>query len=86
MLLIGIGSALSMMEALNFCGRPVHQRVSEMVVPPLTPLEVASMLDLSPPDAFDAYLVTGGVPLLCSEWPRGAALWDYVATAVRNPT
>lgn len=85
-LLIGIGSDLSMMEALNSYGRPFHQRASEMVVPPLTPAEVASMLDLAPADAFDAYLVTGGLPLICSEWPRGAALWDYVAAAVSNPT
>lgn len=32
-LLIGIGSDLAMMEALNEYGRPFHQRATEMVVP-----------------------------------------------------
>lgn len=85
-LLIGIGSDLAMMEALDSYGRPFHQRATEMVVPPLTPYEVAGMLDLSPADAFDAYLVTGGLPLICTEWPRGASLWDYLRDATRNPT
>lgn len=86
LLLIGIGSDLSMMEALNSYGRPFHQRASEMVVPPLTPAEVASMLGMSAADAFDAYLVTGGLPLICSEWDSGASLWDYLAVAVPDPT
>jgi hypothetical protein len=85
-LLIGIGSDLSMMEALNSYGRPFHQRASEMVVPPLTPAEVGSLLGLEAADAFDAHLVTGGLPLICSEWPRGAGLWDYLAYATGDPT
>lgn len=86
LLLIGIGSDLSMMESLNAYGRPFHQRATEMVVPPLTPGEVGAMLGLSPADAFDAYLVTGGLPLICTEWPAGASLWDYLSQGVANPT
>jgi AAA+ ATPase superfamily predicted ATPase len=37
-LLLCIGSDLAMMEALNEYGRPFHQRATEMVVPPLSPL------------------------------------------------
>lgn len=85
-LLIGIGSDLAMMESLNNYGRPFHQRASEMVVPPLGPAEVGSMLGLSPAGAFDAFLVTGGLPLICAEWPSGASLWEYLAAAVENPT
>lgn len=85
-LLIGIGSDLSMMEALNEYGRPFHQRASEMVVPPLSPAEVGSMLGLDAADAFDAYLVTGGLPLICTEWGVGASLWEYLAAAVADPT
>jgi AAA+ ATPase superfamily predicted ATPase len=85
-LLIGIGSDLAMMEALNEYGRPFHQRATEMVVPPLAPSEVAAMLQLEPADAFDAYLVTGGLPLVLDEWPAGASLWDYLAEAVSSPT
>ncbi|WP_152364715.1 ATP-binding protein [Microlunatus speluncae] len=85
LLLIGIGSDLSMMEALNSYGRPFHQRASEMVVPPLTPAEVGTMLGLAAAEAFDAHLVTGGLPLICGEWPSGASLWDYLEVAVSDP-
>ncbi|MBF6371147.1 ATP-binding protein, partial [Nocardia puris] len=43
-LLILIGSDLSMMEALNSYGRPFHQRGREMVLGPLNPAEVGRML------------------------------------------
>ncbi len=85
-LLIGVGSDLGMMEALNEYGRPFHQRASEMVVPPLSPLEVGAMLDLDPADAFDAYLVTGGLPLVCAEWSRGLSLWQHLEEALSSPT
>lgn len=85
-LLIGIGSDLSMMEALNDYGRPFHQRASEMVVPPLTPAEVGRMLGLEPAESFDAYLVTGGLPMVCAEWVPGMSLWDYLEAAVGDPT
>jgi uncharacterized protein len=85
-LLVCIGSDLAMMEALNEYGRPFHQRATEMVVPPLNPAEVATMLDLAPADAFDAYLVTGGLPLILDEWPRGASPAGYLQEAVTDPT
>lgn len=85
-LLVLIGSDIAMMEKLNTYGRPFYQRGTEMVVPPMNPHDVAAMLDLSPADAFDAYLVSGGLPLILEEWPRGAGLWDYLAYALRRPT
>lgn len=85
-LLVLIGSDLAMMEALNTYGRPFYQRGTEMVVPPLNPAEVATMLETGPADAFDAYLVSGGLPLILDEWPRGAGLWDYLQRAVTRPT
>jgi AAA+ ATPase superfamily predicted ATPase len=85
-LLVLIGSDLAMMEKLNTYGRPFYQRGTEMVVPPLNPAEVGAMLDLSPADAFDAYLVSGGLPLVLEEWPHGAELWDYLRTALQRPT
>lgn len=85
-LLILIGSDLGMMEKLNTYGRPFYQRGTEMVVPPLNPAEVGAMLGLSPADAFDAYLVTGGLPLILDEWPDGAGLWEYLEMALTNPT
>jgi AAA+ ATPase superfamily predicted ATPase len=85
-LLIGVGSDLAMMEALNAYGPPFHQHAREMVVPPLSPLEVGAMLDLSPADSLDAYLVTGGLPLICDEWPRGMSMWGYLEESLTYPT
>ena len=85
-LLLCIGSDLAMMEALNSYGRPFHQRATEMVIPPLSPADVATMLDLRPAEAFDAFLVTGGLPLVLDEWPGGASLAEYLAEAVSDPT
>jgi hypothetical protein len=84
-LLILIGSDLAMMEALNSCDRPFHQRGREMVIGPLTPAVIADMLGLEPAEAFDAALVTGGLPLICAEWGRGHSVWEFLAEAVANP-
>ncbi|WDZ87090.1 ATP-binding protein [Micromonospora cathayae] len=85
-LLVCVGSDLGMMEALNDYGRPFHQRATEMVVPPLSPADARDMLDLPAAEAFDAHLVTGGLPLIMDEWPAGATLFDYLAEAVTDPT
>ncbi|WP_280672336.1 MULTISPECIES: ATP-binding protein [unclassified Kitasatospora] len=85
-LLLCIGSDLAMMEALNEYGRPFHQRATEMVVPPMSPAAVAGMLRLPPAEAFDAYLVSGGLPLILDEWPDGTGVLDYLADAVHDPT
>jgi len=85
-LLLCIGSDLAMMERLNEYGRPFHQRATEMVVPPLNPADVASMLKLRPADAFDAYLITGGLPLILDEWPQDASATDYLTESASDPT
>ncbi|GAA4562289.1 ATP-binding protein [Planotetraspora kaengkrachanensis] len=84
-LLILIGSDLSMMEALNSYERPFHQRGTEMVVKPLNPAEIQTMLHLDAATAFDAALVTGGLPLICAEWSPGASLWQFLHSALTNP-
>lgn len=85
-LLILIGSDLSMMEALNSYERPFHQRGREMVVGPLNPGDLAAMLDLTPADAFDAALVTGGLPLICTDWGPGQDLWRFLSQSLADPT
>lgn len=55
-------------------------------MPPLSPADVAQMLSLPAADAFDAYLVSGGLPLILDEWPTGTPLADYLAEAVPDPT
>jgi AAA+ ATPase superfamily predicted ATPase len=84
-LLLLIGSDLSMMEALNSYERPFHQRGREMVLGPLNPADIAEMLDLSAADAFDAALVTGGLPLICREWRAGESVWDFLAASLDSP-
>jgi AAA+ ATPase superfamily predicted ATPase len=85
-LLILIGSDLSMMEALNSYERPFHQRGREMVVGPLNPADLGVMLDVGAAEAIDAALVTGGLPLVCTEWRPGADVWEFLTDALADPT
>ncbi|WP_199517184.1 ATP-binding protein [Nucisporomicrobium flavum] len=84
-LLILIGSDLSMMEALSSYGRPFHQRGTEMVLGPLSPAEVGLMLRLDPAAAFDAALVTGGLPLICAAWEPGSDLGTFLDRELADP-
>lgn len=61
-LLIAVGSDLSMMDALTTYGRPLYQRAVPKQVEPLNPSEVAALLDVGAREAFDTYLMTGGFP------------------------
>lgn len=84
-LLVLVGSDLSMMEALSTYGRPFHQRGTEMVLGPLTPAEVGRMLNLEPAAAFDAALVTGGLPLICAAWESGTDLDTFLERELTDP-
>ena len=86
LLLILVGSDLSMMEALNDYQRPFHQRGREMVVGPLNARDLQDMLGLSAAEAFDARLVTGGLPLICIDWRPGQGLWTFLEQSLNNPT
>lgn len=85
-LLILVGSDLSMMEKLDDYRRPFHQRASVMVLPPLNPLEVGALTGTGPADALDAYLITGGLPLVCQEWRRDENMREFLGRALRDPT
>ena len=84
--LVLVGSDLAMMERLDDYRRPFHQRGTVMVLPPLNPAEVASMVGLPAADAFDAYLVTGGLPLVCQEWLPGQSVDVFLAASLADPT
>jgi len=30
-------------------------------------------------------MITGGLPLICAEWPHGAGMWDFLRTALSDP-
>jgi uncharacterized protein len=86
-LLLLVGSDLAMMEALNTPGRAFFQRGTEMVVAPMSVRETGDMVG-SPNAAemFDAQLLTGGLPLVCREWPHSTSMWNYLAEALDEPT
>ncbi len=85
-LLLLVGSDRSMMTALNDYGRPFHQRGTPMVLAPLSPADLAEMLHLPPADAIDSYLITGGLPLICADWPVGASRTEFLREALSAPT
>jgi len=75
MLLVCVGSDLAIMEALNEYGRPFHQRATELAIPPLSLADAAEMLGLPAADAFDACLVSGGLPLISTNGRRARPPW-----------
>ncbi|WP_280305535.1 ATP-binding protein [Nocardia neocaledoniensis] len=84
-LLILIGSDLAMMQALTAYGRPFHQRGSEMRLGPLNPADVAAMTGLEAAAAFDATLITGGLPIICARWRAGEDMCAFLARELADP-
>lgn len=86
-LLIVVGSDVSMMQALTEYRRPLYGRPTrEMVVEPFDPAETADMLGLPAADALDVQLVAGGFPLTMRSWGRGTGLWEFLAESLADPT
>src|SRR5215207_3225461 len=78
-LLVLIGSDISMMSALTEYDRPLYGRPTlEMVVEPFGPHETAEMLGLPAAEAIDAQLVLGGFPQITQEWRPGIGMWDFL--------
>jgi AAA+ ATPase superfamily predicted ATPase len=84
-LLILVGSDLSMMEALSSYGRPFHQRGTQLVVEPLNPADIAMMAGLPAAVAFDAALITGGLPIICARWREGEDARSFLARELASP-
>jgi AAA+ ATPase superfamily predicted ATPase len=84
-LLLLVGSDLSIMNALNTYERPFYQRGNPFLIEPLTPADVQDMTGLSPAQAIDAHLATGGMPRLCLQWPKGANLDGFLQSALADP-
>lgn len=84
-LLLLVGSDLSIMDALSRYDRPFHRRGTPMVVNPLTPTDVRDLTGLPPAEAFDAYLLTGGFPLQALEWRDAQPVTDFLRTSLANP-
>jgi uncharacterized protein len=52
----------------------------------VNPAEVAKATALPAADALDAYLITGGLPLIVDEWPAGSTALTYLAGILADPT
>jgi AAA+ ATPase superfamily predicted ATPase len=84
-LLILVGSDLSVMETLTIYGRPFFGRAAKMTVRPLHLGDVAAMTQLSAADAIDALLITGGFPEIVQSWTPGTGRVDFLRESVSNP-
>lgn len=85
-LLIVVGSDLSMMESLGRYDRPLYQRMREMVIHPLSPAETAQMLQLDAATAFDAHLVHGGFPTLARAWQDSSDIRHFLGAQLADAT
>jgi AAA+ ATPase superfamily predicted ATPase len=84
-LLVLIGSDITMMARLGEHDRPLFGRVRPMVVPPLTPTGCAAALPgRTAVEVFDAYLVTGGFPRLLGAFGRSTSIGDFVRESLRD--
>lgn len=84
-LLLLVGSDLSVMEALRSHGRPFFGRAAKMTVRPMHLADVQAMTELSAADAVDALLLTGGFPEIVQAWRPGSSRIDFVRESVSNP-
>jgi AAA+ ATPase superfamily predicted ATPase len=85
-LLLLLGSDLAMMEHLALPDQPFHGRATEQVLDQLTPRDVARLTGLGAFDAFDAYLMTGGLPLVAQEWERGMTRAEFLSASFGRST
>jgi AAA+ ATPase superfamily predicted ATPase len=83
-LLLLIGSDVSMMSALNDYGRPLYGRLTEMTIGALAPKAIGEMLALSAIATFDAYLTIGGFPRLAEIWHPGEDIWRFLRRELEN--
>jgi hypothetical protein len=84
-LLVLIGSDISVMTQLVEYDRPFHGRSSVMKIEPLTVAEVGDMTGLGPADAVDAWLITGGFPDAVLAWEAGMSRRQYLEAAFSDP-
>ncbi|WP_433599268.1 ATP-binding protein [Nocardia sp. CA-135953] len=84
-LLVLVGSDISVMEALQSHGRPFFGRATKMTVAPLHLADVQAMTELSATEAIDALLMTGGFPEIVQSWRPGMSRKDFLRDATANP-
>lgn len=82
-MLVLVGSDVSMMNMLTEHGRPLYGRPTRTLsVEPLGVAEVAMALDVAGLEAIDAYHVIGGFPRLLPLWRPGSTLRSVLLRAL----
>jgi AAA+ ATPase superfamily predicted ATPase len=84
-LLLLVGSDLSVMERLTTYDRPFFGRAAKMTVRPLHLGDVAVMTGLPAEGAVDALLLTGGFPEIVQSWERGMSRSEFLCQALASP-
>ncbi|WP_039796994.1 ATP-binding protein [Nocardia araoensis] len=84
-LLILVGSDISVMAALGSRDRPFFGRATKMTVEPLHLADVQAMTGLDAADSVDALLITGGFPEIVRSWRPGMSRTDFLRDAAANP-
>ncbi|WP_402467448.1 ATP-binding protein [Isoptericola aurantiacus] len=84
-LLILVGSDLSVMTALQQHGRPFFGRARPMHIEPLHVADVQDATGLDAAAAIDAYLVTGGFPEVVQSWQPGTPLRAFLHESLTDP-
>ncbi|PUB31696.1 hypothetical protein C8K30_101212 [Promicromonospora sp. AC04] len=84
-LLLLIGSDLSVMEALQTYGRPFFGRATKIDIAPLNVADVQMMAGLDAADAIDAHLITGGFPEIVQTWAPGMSRVEFLRGALDVP-
>src|SRR5580693_6096011 len=84
-LLLLLGSDMHMMERLTAYDRPFFGRADNFLLRPLNPAEVGAALGLQPPDAIDAYLMSGGLPGILRAWPEEMNALAFAEAEAEDP-
>ncbi|MCL2090085.1 MAG: AAA family ATPase [Micrococcales bacterium] len=84
-LMLLVGSALSVMESLQSHDRAFYGRAAAMTIHPLHLADVADMAGLPAADAVDAWLITGGFPEVVASWPQGSSRLDFLRRSLDDP-
>ncbi len=84
-LLMCIGSDVRMMLTLTqhpaeLFGRPTR----ELVIRPFSPRDVAALGDLGAVDAFDRYVIVGGLPIIARSWPTRLSRRQFLERALTD--
>lgn len=85
-LLVLLGSDLGMMSLLGTYGRPLYGRAREMILDPLTPHDLAELLDIGAVSALEAHVVTGGFPRIAQEWSSDRSVTAFVRRQLIDST